>query len=113
MELVKHNFKRLRKDKTSLTQEGLAEAMKVDKSYIGQIEAGSAKAFSAEAEEKWAKFFGVSIAEFFLEPGQAITDVQKLLNMMNKPETEITDEKLLKKQSEIPKQKKQVKKKVA
>lgn len=81
MELIQFNFARLRK-RMGWTQPECAEKGEVSNGYIGAIEAGHAKSFGAEAEDKWATIFQVSIAEFFLEPGQIITDAQKLIGLL-------------------------------
>ena len=65
-EIVAKNFQRLREER-SLTQEQLAAIHKVSQNYIAQIE-GMHCDFGARARKKWAKFFGVSISEFFRNP---------------------------------------------
>lgn len=104
MELIQKNFARLRAAK-GCTQEQLAEIGRVSKGYIGAIEAGLAKSFSARAEDKWARIFGVSIAEFFLGPGQIIMNAQELRDMMKKP---VTDKKLQQQQSDLQKKGKEL-----
>lgn len=102
MELIRYNFTRIRTAR-GLTQEAVAELGKVSKGYIGGIEAGLAKSFSARAEAKWAKLLNASIADFFLEPGQIIIGTKDLMNLANKPEIaqKIATSKLQQAQSEL------------
>ncbi len=53
------NFKRLRVEAGYPTQPALAKAFGVTAGYIGQLESGKAS-FGTEAQEKWARRFGVS-----------------------------------------------------
>ena len=100
MELIAYNFARLRK-KQGWTQEECAARGELSKGYIGAVEARLARSFSAEAEEKWAHIFGVSIAEFFLNPNQIIMDTEQLASILSKPAVEVTEERLLQKQHDL------------
>jgi len=78
--IIAHNFKRLRKER-KWSQERLAEIGNVSRGYISHIELGKLrgvngeerdKSFGAEAEEKWAKIFGVQMFEFLIPPGMDV-----------------------------------------
>lgn len=60
---IAFNFKRLR-EACGWTQIQAAEKLGVNRSYIGRIETGNA-GFGPNAQEKWARVFGVDMIEFF------------------------------------------------